>query len=68
MITVATKLKMFIVEHDIKQSWLAEQANISPSTLNMIVNGKVWPNLKTALKIAKALNVNVEYLWGEEDV
>jgi DNA-binding XRE family transcriptional regulator len=32
-----------------------------------VVNGKSYPNVKTALKIAKALGVSVEYLWGDEE-
>lgn len=58
---------MLIAQMGIKQNWLAEQAGVSQTALSTIVNGKAHPNVKTALKIAKALGVTVEYLWGEEE-
>lgn len=64
---MTTRLKLLVVEMGMKQSVLAEKVRMSPTALNMIVNGKSYPNVKTALRIAKLLNVSVEYLWGEED-
>jgi DNA-binding XRE family transcriptional regulator len=64
---MTTRLKVLITQMGIKQNWLAKQAGVSPTALNTIVNGKSYPNVKTALKIAKALGVTVEYLWGEDD-
>lgn len=60
---LATKLKVVLVEMNVKQSSLAEKIGINPTTLNMIVNGKSVPNLLTAQKIAYALETTVDYLW-----
>jgi DNA-binding XRE family transcriptional regulator len=60
-------LKMRLFELGIQQNELAKQIGISPGTFSAIVQGKSEPRVSTALKIAKALGVTVEYLWGEED-
>jgi putative transcriptional regulator len=62
-----TRLKTVLEESGIKQSWLAEKANVTTSALSVIVNGKSLPNLRTAQKIARALNTTVDYLWPLED-
>lgn len=62
-----TKLKIVLFERGIKHRWLAEQAGIKEQTISDIVNGKRRPTLDNALKIAKALGVSVEELFGEEN-
>jgi len=62
-----TRLKKILEESGIKQSWLAEKANVTTSALSVVVNGKSLPNLRTAQKIARALNTTVDYLWPLED-
>lgn len=67
VINMTTKLKMVIVQIGIKQTVLAAKIGMSPTALNMVINGKSYPNVKTALRIARELGVTVEYLWGEDE-
>ncbi|WP_306421340.1 helix-turn-helix transcriptional regulator [Robertmurraya sp. DFI.2.37] len=60
-----TKLQLLIKKRNIKQRELAKQLGISNSALSLIVNGKSVPTLKVALKIARAVNMTVEDLWGD---
>jgi DNA-binding XRE family transcriptional regulator len=67
VMNMTTRLKLLITEAGLKQSVIAQKVGMSPTAFNMVVNGKSYPNVKTALKIAKALGVSVEYLWGDEE-
>ncbi|WP_368780753.1 helix-turn-helix transcriptional regulator [Alicyclobacillus fastidiosus] len=62
-----SKLRHILDKNGIKQNWLAEQAGVNVNTLNKIVNGKALPNLRTAQKIARALNTSIDDLWPLED-
>lgn len=60
-------LKKEILKRGLKQSWLADKAGINRTALSSIVNGKSLPNLRTAQRIAKALEMTVDDLWPLED-
>lgn len=64
-----TKLKVWLVERGIKQTWLVEKTGLHSTWINKIVNGKGTPNIHDAMKIARVLNATVEELWplAEED-
>ncbi|PEL12647.1 helix-turn-helix transcriptional regulator [Bacillus sp. AFS017336] len=59
-----TRLKVILAEKGLKQSFIAEKAEIRLSTMSLISNGKSTPTLEVALKIAKALNLKVEDIWS----
>jgi len=61
-----TLLKQKILESGLKQDWISKQVGIATNTLSRIVNGKVTPDVKTALKIARVLGTTVEELWGDD--
>lgn len=46
---------------------LAEQTGVSEAFLSLIETEARTPSLKVALKIARALNVRVEDLFGNEE-
>jgi DNA-binding XRE family transcriptional regulator len=50
------------VTRGIKQEWLAHQIGVPANTISRISNGKVKLTLKTAQKIARALNTTVDEL------
>lgn len=64
---MTTRLKVMLAQMGVKQTWLAERAGVSPTTLSMIVNGKTLPTLRTAQKIARALGTTVDALWPPEN-
>jgi DNA-binding XRE family transcriptional regulator len=59
-----TPLKRLLFEREKTNRWLAQQCGLDENGLSLIVNGKRVPNLITAMKIARVLEVNVEDLWG----
>ncbi|MCL6446015.1 MAG: helix-turn-helix transcriptional regulator [Alicyclobacillus sp.] len=59
-----TNLKLYLVLHGIKQEWLVQKTGLPSATISRIVNGTT-PSLVNALKIARALGVTVEELWGD---
>ncbi|MCX6346793.1 MAG: helix-turn-helix transcriptional regulator [Actinobacteria bacterium] len=58
-----TKLEKILKERGIKQVWLAERINKSPSELNRWLKGKRIPAYKNMCKISKALNIPVEDIF-----
>ena len=59
-------LRKMIAERGWRQQQLADASGVSPSTISMICNGKVC-RVSTALAIAKALGVELETLFDEEE-
>lgn len=59
-----TPLQRILFERDITVTQLQEMTDLSYANLTLIVKGKNLPNLLPAMKIARALNVTVEDLWG----
>lgn len=62
-----TTLKKLLEDRGIKQKWLAEKASVTPAALNLIVHGKTLPTLRTAQRIARILQTDVDTLWPYED-
>jgi DNA-binding XRE family transcriptional regulator len=59
-----TPLKRLLFEREMTNRELARKCDLDENGLGQIINGKRVPNLITAMKIARALEVNVEDLWG----
>lgn len=59
-----TPLKRILFEREISNRELAKKIGADETGLGFVVNGKRVPNLMTALKIAKTLEVSIEELWG----
>jgi len=64
---VKNRLKVLLVEKEIRQKELAEYVGVSQATIAMIANKKALPSLENALKIAKYLGVRVEDIWSLEE-
>ena len=45
------------------QNWLIKQAHLGSSTLNAFIKGKRGLNLSTAIRIADALGVSLDWLY-----
>lgn len=58
-----TKLQKYHRETGIKQSYIAKKAKMTPGAYSMVVRGKM-PTLANAIRIARAVDMTVEELWG----
>ena len=58
------RLKLARQQADMSQAELAEKANITPSTISAYENQGKYPALNFALRIAKALDVSIDWLCG----
>ena len=61
------RLLLVLKEKEITQRELAEKININETALSRYVNGSRKPRMDILVNIARALNVSVEYLTGEEE-
>jgi lambda repressor-like predicted transcriptional regulator len=52
-------------QRDITLAELARNTGLSPSFLSRLANNHRWPGLHAALKVARALGVHAETIWGE---
>jgi transcriptional regulator with XRE-family HTH domain len=59
-------LRKVMIEIGIWSTELARRTKLIPNTINNYVNGKTVPNVLYAHKIAKALGVSMDYIWGED--
>ena len=57
-ITVAEKLKMYIKDSGLKQTYIAEKSGIDAKTLNAILNGYIRLTVDRLEAICKVLNVS----------
>lgn len=57
------KIRIKIAESDKKQIEIAEKLGIKQQRLSNWVNGKGFPNLNEAFKLARYFNCSVEDLW-----
>lgn len=60
------KLDRYIVTHGIKQSWIAEQTNISPKTLNAVLKGRQRLTVEMLDEICKALKIEPGIFFKEK--
>lgn len=49
-----------------KQSAVARQAGIDPSTLSRMLNGRLSPRFETMIRLADTLGVPLSWIAGEE--
>lgn len=56
-IIVKTRLKEILKKKGIRNNWLADQLNISKTTLSNIINNRYNTSLETAFKISIIINV-----------
>lgn len=64
--TVKNRLKEILDERGIKQTWLAEQTEVTRQTMSNLVNNRFCPSLDLAFKIVKILNLNFEDVFYYE--
>lgn len=62
-----TRLAKILEEAGIRQSWLAEKTGLTNVAINRYVRGNRVPKVANAIKIARALGMTVEMIWGGEE-
>lgn len=55
---VAKRLKAYITEHGLKQTYIAEQSGIDANTLNAVLNGNIRLSVERLEAICKVLKVS----------
>lgn len=65
--SLGQKIKKFIDEHGIKQTFLAEQAEVSDSVMSKMLNNQLNIDAVQYYKICKALRVSLNYFFEDED-
>lgn len=58
-----SKIKVMLVEKDIKQYEFADKLGIKPQTLSSWITNTNTPTLNHAFKLAKELGCKVDDLW-----
>ena len=64
---VKNRLREILSERGISQTWVAEKAGIDRSTLSSIVANKHSTSLEAAMRIAKALNLDINEVFEMVD-
>lgn len=64
----ATRLKQIRTEKNIKREVIAEKIGTSSAIIGRYERGERTPSVDIAKKIAKALNVSLDYLVGDSSV
>lgn len=68
MATFADRLKLLRKEKDWSQQRLADELNISKSSINMYERGEREPSFETMESIADLFNIDMDYLYGRTDI
>lgn len=64
---VSKKIKAERDKAEWTQTYLANQAGITPSALSQIESGERFPSTDVLRKIAKALSTSIDYLLGHNE-
>lgn len=62
-----TRLAKILEQAGIRQSWIAEKTGLTKVSINRYVRGNRVPKVTNAIKIARALGMTVEMIWGGEE-
>jgi len=65
--TVSLRIRQKRELAGISQAQLAREANVTPAAISQIESGKRTPTVPVLHKIAKVLNVSLDYLIGQGD-
>jgi DNA-binding XRE family transcriptional regulator len=57
-------LGKIMYNNNISQTQLEELSNVSRTYICQLIQGKHCPSIHIAIKISRALNVNIEAIWG----
>lgn len=60
---VNKRLKILMIEKDVKNFEIAQQLKVDPSKISKIVNGWVIPDQESQKRIAGILGVKVHDIW-----
>lgn len=61
---IKENLRSVIRQRGVTQAWLAEQADTTEATVSRYITGVHSPRIELIAKMARALNVSVDYLLG----
>lgn len=63
---LAERIDLYLKEHGIRQTWLAEKLGIPNTTLNGIIKGRAKMKADMFISICKLLNVPPEQFTSEK--
>jgi len=66
--TLGWRLKNARIERGINIDFLASYIGTDPSRITAIENRGEYPTLRTAIALAKVLDISIDYLVGLEDI
>ncbi len=61
---IGKKIRQIRLEKDLSQEELSEKIDISPRHMCTIENGKSFPSIETFVKIAKALDIDINKFFN----
>ena len=61
------RMKYALIKRKMKQAELSRQTGISKEFITKIINGLSYPTITTAVKIADALGVSLDWLAGRDE-
>ena len=61
---LAETLRELIKSRGISQKWIADNAKTTESTISRYLKGANQPEINIVMRVAKALNVSMDYLCG----
>jgi len=64
---LSNRLRELRAERELTQAALAERVGVSRKTINTVENGVFVPSALLALKLARALGVNVEAVFSLDE-
>lgn len=64
---IRNRLREFRARYKMTQEELARKVGVTRQTIIAIENGKYFPSLKLAFKLAKAFNVRIEDLFEMQE-
>ena len=61
------RMKFALIKRKMTQAELSRQTGISKEFITKIINGLSYPTITTAVKIADALDVSLDWLSGRDE-
>lgn len=65
--SLSERIKQQMSAKSLSSIWLADAIGVTPVSISNILTGKSAPSVDNLMKIAKALEVKVSYLLGEDE-
>ena len=64
--SIGSKIKSLMLQHNLSQKKLAEKCNITESAMSKYINDERKPRVDILLSLSKEFNVSIEYFMDEK--